>query len=218
MSVRALVKSIPLAASAYALLRLVRGRNARFASDYQNNSGVGSSLESTRLISRSLRDSFDALSVRSVLDIPCGDFAWMQRVDLHGIDYTGADVIKELIAMHQHTHSGPEKHFKVLDLVTTDLPEVDLIFCRDCLVHFSNRLAKRALANIKRSGSRYLLTTTFPARHSNPRIVTGSWRPINLCAQPFNLPPPLHVLNEGHPEPFTDKSLGLWKISDVPSF
>jgi SAM-dependent methyltransferase len=218
MTVRALIKSIPLAASAYALLRLVRGRNARFASDYQHNSGVGSNLEATRVISRSLRDSFDALSVRSVLDIPCGDFVWMQHVDLRGIDYTGADVIEELIVRHQQTHSGPQKHFTVLDLVTADLPQVDLVFCRDCLVHLSNRLARRALANIKRSRSRYLLTTTFPDRDSNPRIVTGNWRSINLCAAPFNLPPPLRVLTEGYPEPYSDKSLGLWKVSDIPSF
>jgi hypothetical protein len=95
---------------------------------------------------------------------------------------------------------------------------VDLIFCRDCLVHFSHRLLRKAVNNIKRSQSRYLLTTTFPGRLTNAGIVTGHWQPLNLCAPPFNFPHPIRLLDEGHPAPYQDKSLGLWRIDDLPTF
>jgi hypothetical protein len=108
----------------------------------------------------------------------------------------------------------------VQDLVTADLRQVDLVlvFCRDCLVHLFNRLAGRALANIKRSGSRYLLTTTFPGRDSNPG--NRDWQLAShqsLCPaiQPATASSGAH---EEYPAPYSDKSLGLWKISDIPSF
>ena len=106
--------------------------------------------------------------------------------------------------------------FHVGDVLTESLPKADVVLCRDCLVHFSARNVRRAVANIIRSGSTYLLTTTFPRRHSNRTIVTGDWRPLNLCAAPFNFPQPLQVISEEHPEPYADKSLGLWRISDLP--
>jgi hypothetical protein len=218
MQLRDAIKKLPFAPPAFALIRLLRGRKARFTADYSKNSGVGSDLNSTKTIANALRYSLDSLAVQSMLDIPCGDFRWMQTVDLGRITYIGADIIEPLIASHQTCHASAQKTFRTLDIVTDDLPEVDLIFCRDCLVHFSHRLLKKAVKNIKRSGSRYLITTTFPEHSKNNGIVTGYWQPLNLCAPPFNFPPPLQLINEGHPAPYQDKSLGLWNIRDLPTF
>ena len=77
----------------------------------------------------------------------------------------------------------------------------------------------RALANFRRSGSRYLLATTFPRRAGNPAIFTGEWRPLNLEAAPFNFPPPLRRLAEGYTLEdgrFADKSLALWPLAAIP--
>jgi hypothetical protein len=218
VNLRAALRRLPLLPQAYALLRLARGRNARFAADYSRNSGVGSNLEATRAVSAALPGVLDSLSVRSMLDIPCGDFLWMQHVDLGRVNYTGADIIEPLIESHQILYGSEQRAFRTLDIVTSDLPKVDVIFCRDCLVHLSEKLVKRAVNNIKRSGSEYLLTTTFPAHSSNKGIVTGSWRPINLCAPPFNFPEPILVLDDKYFPPYDDKSLGLWRVEDLPIF
>jgi hypothetical protein len=64
-----------------------------------------------------------------------------------------------------------------------------------------------------------LLTTTFPAAADNEDIVTGDWRVLNLECSPFDFPPPMELLNEGCTEAggrFADKSLGLWRIADLP--
>jgi hypothetical protein len=191
------------------------GRNARFATDYRESSGVGSDLEATRAVSAALPGVIDSLSIRSMLDIPCGDFVWMRHVDIGAATYIGADIIRELILSHQRLHATNTRRFIVLDIVADDLPQVDLIMCRDCLVHFSYRLIRNAVRNIWLSQSTYLFTTTFP-EHSNSDIVTGNWRPLNLCRPPFNFPPPIQLVNEGHPPPYGDKSLGLWQISELP--
>lgn len=215
---RTAIKKLPLASSTYALMRLLRGRNARFVSDYSQTSGIGSDLNVTKSLVTALRGLLDSVSVQSMLDIPCGDFVWMQKVNLDGVNYIGADIIEPLILSHQRIYTSPQRTFRCLDIVIDELPQVDLIFCRDCFVHFSHRLLKKAVNNIKRSRSRYLLTTTFPEHPRNNGIVTGLWQPLNLCAPPFNFPPPLKIMNESQPLDPPDKSLALWDVRDLPTF
>jgi hypothetical protein len=128
--------------------------------------------------------------------------------------------VPELIARNKkgfenHTHS-----FLVADIVTDNLPQADLILCRDCLVHLSNEDVFDALKNIRQSGARYFLTTTFPL-HNNMDILNGSWRSLNLQKQPFNLPEPVEILYEDYVEmgdQYSDKALGLWDVKLIPDF
>ena len=74
----------------------------------------------------------------------------------------------------------------------------------------------RSLTNIRRSGSSYLIATTFPDPAASQDIVDGEWRPINLQAKPFDLPQPQELIREGLTESSCcDKSLALWRVSDV---
>jgi hypothetical protein len=67
---------------------------------------------------------------------------------------------------------------------------------------------------MKKSGSGYILTTTFPKK-TNYDITTGNWRPINLCAPPFNWSEPVELICENEPGDNSDKSMGLWRLSDL---
>jgi hypothetical protein len=143
----------------------------------------------------------------------------MKEVPLEGIDYIGAEIVEELVAELRERYGGPGRRFLVLDVTRDDLPRADLVLCRHCLVHLSNAYAVRAIENIARSGSRYLLATTFPTVERNKNIVSGSWRPTNLVKPPFDLPPPLRVLpdyREFYGGYFsarhTDISIGLWDL------
>jgi hypothetical protein len=151
-----------------------------------------------------------------MLDIPCGDFFWMKTLELD-VSYTGADIVGDVIEINERCYAGVRRRFVRLDLTRDDLPKADLVLCRDCLVHFSYADISRALANIRRSGSTYLLTTTFPDRTANEEIPTGSWRPINLQRPPLNFPPPLESIREGYwSEDHGRKDLSLWRIADIP--
>jgi SAM-dependent methyltransferase len=186
-------------------------------SGQESISGLGSGLDNTRVLRVALPELFRRLGIRSVLDAPCGDFRWMGQVDLRGIDYIGLDIVPDVIAENQARHPG--RRFVVGDIITGKLPAVDLVFCRDCLVHLSYDQIFSALANIAASGARYLLTTTFVERNRNADIATGDWRPINLCIPPFELPPPLQVVVEGCTENrgiYRDKALGLWDVASLP--
>jgi glycosyltransferase involved in cell wall biosynthesis len=183
----------------------------------ESRSGDGSDTKGTEAIRAALPDLFRELAIKSLLDLPCGDFKWMRLLDLD-LDYTGADIVIEVIEQNQRMYGRPGRRFQILDITKDAIPTVDLIFCRDLLVHLSFREIEDALANIALSGSRYLLTTTFPSRDLNSDVEAGQWRPLNLQRPPFSFPRPLRLIIElctewdGH---WADKSLGLWGVADI---
>lgn len=179
-------------------------------------SGEGASAHQAAAVLRHLAALIERLAIRTLLDVPCGDFAWMQHLDAD-VEYIGGDVLPELALRNQQQWGAPRRRFLPLDLLTDDLPDADLLLCRDCLVHLSVADVHAALANIRRSRCTWLLTTTFPGVTANEDIVTGDWRPLNLQLSPFALPAPYLLLDEQCTEGgglFADKSLGLWRIGE----
>ena len=228
---REIVRKLPVFPAVYLyFLRKYQQRKRNtgqiFTEIYQNNlwrgtdsvSGTGSDIQQTRIIIEELPILFKDFDIHTMLDIPCGDFNWMKTVDLTGINYVGADIVKELVEKNLAKYGDDGTQFFQLDLIKSALPKVDLIFCRDCLVHLSNNDIFGALENMCKSESTYVLTTVFPERLNNDDIETGEWRVLNLEHAPFFLPAPLKVINEGCLEyegTFPDKSLGLWLIADI---
>lgn len=183
-------------------------------------SGLGSSLVQTQVLIDTLPGLFKKYGIKTMLDIPCGDFHWMKHVDLKPVTYVGGDIVASVVERNKR-YETDNVTFKHLDLIADPLPKVDVIFCRDCLVHFAYKDLRAALANIAKSGSTYLLTTTFPGRDRNNDIATGEWRPLNLAKAPFGFPEPLELINEKCTEAdgaFTDKSMALWKIEDLKKY
>lgn len=114
-------------------------------------SGAGSDVEATDALREGLRRLIEEYQVKSLLDIPCGDGEWMSRTELPAaLEYIGADIVPELVVMNKRSRGETAKRkFCRLDITRDALPLVDLIFCRDCLGHFSNALVLQTLRNIK---------------------------------------------------------------------
>lgn len=184
-------------------------------------SGVGSELAATATLRQQLSALLRKLDVHDLLDLPCGDFTWMAHMDLSGIRYLGADIVPGLIEANTVRYAVPGRvSFRRLDLVTEALPAADMILCRDCLVHLSFVHIRAALDNIRRSGSRWLLTTTFLHLDDNRDIDDGDWRPLNFQRMPFAFPEPDAVIVEGCDEAggdYADKALALWDVARLPS-
>lgn len=185
--------------------------------DEESKSGPGSNLLQTTNVRAILSSLLRELEVKTLLDIPCGDFHWMKEVDLSAYAYCGADIVSDIVRRNELMYSNNKRRFIWVDITTSKIPRTDFLFCRDCLVHFSYEDIKNAVKNIKNSGSKYLLTTTFVSR-SNKDITTGGWRPVNLEAPPFLFPKPLRLYNEDCSEgygQYKDKSLALWTIDSL---
>lgn len=182
-----------------------------------SKSGSGSDLEQTREIINLLPQLLRRYEIKSILDVPCGDFYWMQHVDLSGIDYLGADIVSKIVANNNSAYASDTIRFQELDVVNESLPKVDLVICRDLLVHLKNHQIKDALDNIKRSGSKYLLTTSFKNTTQNAdNDNIGFWRPINITLEPFNMTAPIDEIFENCTEAngrYNDKYLLLFRIN-----
>lgn len=190
---------------------------------YQNNvwgdkesiSGSGSNVHQTRQLVALISDILKKMEIKTFLDLPCGDFNWMHKVDLSAINYVGGDIVESIVDENNRKFKSQRMKFQVLNIITDQLPEADLLLCRDCFVHLSNAKVMQALENIKKQKIKYLLTTSFPATKHNVDILTGEWRPLNLELPPFNLRP-VALFNEGCTEneerDYSDKTLLLIKL------
>jgi hypothetical protein len=186
--------------------------------DMESRSGKGSNLEATAHIRKVLPELLRLIGVRSLLDIPCGDFHWMQQVELGVDEYVGADIVADLVKHNQITYGRPGRRFVQLNLIEDPLPACEVVFCRDCLVHLDFASIALAVRNIKKSGAEYLITTTFPGLDRNRNKLTGKFRPLNLALEPFNWPQPMELIDECLGQERYQgkrKSLGLWRIDDI---
>lgn len=180
-------------------------------------SGGGSSLEATRRLTAKLPEVLSFLTVKSFLDCGCGDLTWIPTVDMTGIHYTGIDISQK--AVSGHVDNYPDKHFKVGCICSEPLPEVDLAFSRDVLVHLPFKLIWGFLKRLRLSGTKHLMTTSFSGREENTDCKAGQWRTLNFEAPPFNFPLPLLTVNEqyeGEGGIYRDKSLCVWRVQDIP--
>ena len=181
----------------------------------ESKSGVGSELSSTVNLRKELSFLFLKYKINSILDVPCGDFNWMSQMDLSGIEYTGGDIVEELIESNRIKF--PNIEFLQVDITKDSLVKSDLVLTRDCFAHLSNKKIIDAIENIKNSGSRYLLTTSFTKFCDNFNIEDGDWREINLMIPPFNLKP-IYLINEMCIESYpmaTDKCMLLFDLKDL---
>lgn len=181
-------------------------------------SGEGSNAAQTHRLRNELPLLLRKLNIQTLLDIPCGDFHWMQQVDLKPTQYIGADIVPQLVQRNEQLYADEQRHFVLADLTSDALPKADLIFCRDCLVHLSLADILLAMDNIRASDATYLMVTHFPEESQNKDIVTGGWRPLNFCLSPFNFPEPMETINENCSEmdgAFQDKCMALWRIKDM---
>lgn len=186
-------------------------------------SGYGSSIDYTVALREQLAQLLRDLRVKTLFDAPCGDFNWMRLVDQPaGMSYVGADIVDDLVAANTARYSDSHRRFMAFDIITDTFPSADLWLCRDCLFHLSYSDIYRALSGFVRSGIPYVLTTTYINTRAlvattfvNRDIVTGDWRLIDLCSEPFGLPAQAEreILDFVPPE--LPKKLCLWTRAQV---
>lgn len=184
-------------------------RSAAWGSS-ESLSGPGSERNSG-----SVRQALIALSqivekyeVRSVADIPCGDFNWMPEfLEKHpSVAYAGYDIVGGLVSQNRKSH--PAVKFYVLDITEQVPPRADLIFSKDLVNHLLDRDVWKALANMIRSGATYLMITSNSVSTPNedlPRNVGGMSRLLNLRTEPFSFPTPI----------YEDGYLAVWRTKDL---
>lgn len=145
--------------------------------------------------------------VRSIADIPCGDFNWMPvfLAQHPEIAYRGFDIVPALIEGNRRKHPGIA--FEILDVTREVPPRADLIFCKDLFNHLRYADVRRAIDNMAASGSGLLLASNnFGSRNVElHRAFAGETRGLDICVAPLACPPPI----------WSTHYLGLWRLAEL---
>jgi hypothetical protein len=190
---------------------------AKFTAIYYTNlwgipetrSGAGSTRRSFSVLiaAHAIAQAVREHGVRSINDIPCGDFHWMQHVlpTLGQVRYLGFDIVNSAVRRNRKRH--PEHEFHVLDITADVPPPADLIFCKDLLNHLSDADVRRAISNMRRSGSKFLLASNNRVDENVPlsEMRKGS-RLLDITEPPFRYPRPLWT---------TSDYMSFWRLADM---
>lgn len=190
------------------------------SSEQESVSGPGSTLAATSLLLKNLRGALNNLSIRSLVDAPCGDLNWMKYLEYDLDLYIGIDIVPELIKKLRADPILLARHFQLNNIVTDVLPSADAIFCRDFFVHLPFIMINNAIEMWRIAGFKYAMVTTFPDHAENTDCQIGSWRALNFCAAPFNWPEPILIVSEFPDDmdwEYRDKSIGIWDLENIPN-
>jgi hypothetical protein len=175
--------------------------------EQDSSSGVGSTRLATDELAVGLATFVREVGCRRLVDIGCGDFNWMQRVE-GDFDYLGIDVVPQVIAENTARYGNGRRKFLCLDATRSKLEPGDVAVCREVLFHLSFADGQRLLRNIRAAGFAYALFTTDTAIWFNSDIRSGDFRRINLQRPPFNLQPPRRELQDDKVS--AGRVLGVW--------
>jgi len=182
--------------------------------DATPGSGEGSTLAATARLRDVLPSLLSELNVHTLLDIGCGDFTWMQHVELEQ-NYVGVDVVDSVIEKNRKLYERPGRIFAVADATADDLPEADAAMCREVLFHLSFEDIKKLLGNLLSKKRSYLIITSDTRTLFNSDIPTGDFRPLNLEARPLRFPPPDRVIDDAAVSP--GRIIGVWNVKNLES-
>lgn len=172
-------------------------------------SGGGSTLAFTESIRAGLAEWLARHEIGSMVDLPCGDFNWMRLVQFPaGMRYTGIDIVPALIEANRAKYEAPGRTFELGDIIAGPVPPAEVYFCRDVFIHFPNDAVEQSIANVRATGARYLIASTFPDVTEKVDTVFPNSRRQNLAlflGEPEEL---LEDFGDGR----TDKFMGVWKL------
>ena len=202
----------------------------------ESRSGPGSTLEETRLLREEIKKLIAEKGIKSVVDIPCGDFHWMKEIVFNFDYYTGGDIVEKAIETNNEKYGNSRIKFIHFDLVNDTIPEGDLLIVRDVIGHFPLEDGKKIIDNILKSNCKYLLSTSWAKKvdqgwskcnptdvhRENEGVDYGRFYPVNLMAAPFNFPEADVYLEEDvrvdNWENGNRKVLALWDLQKVRDY
>jgi SAM-dependent methyltransferase len=152
-------------------------------------SGRGALLERSLSVVAFIRERIADGSVRSIVDVGCGDLTYMSaipEVTSGQVDYRGIDIVPELIEEHRRLAWGS---FDVGDITSPRFrARADLVVVKDVLFHLTNEQALVAVDNLRASRWRWLLLTSSPTDSNKDRVFDHwHWAPLNVTLPPFSL-------------------------------
>lgn len=165
--------------------------------------GCGSMVKNMTNVIKQIPEILKQFDINNVLEIGCGDLNFAKHCVLNqNVNYTGVDI----------TRFKTWDDYPNLNLIQKNIQEFEkiesqMIICRDLFIHLPNEIILNILKKIKCD---FLLTTNYLVKDNSNRKknICGSYSPINIEIEPFNLGKPILSIKEYS----EGKALSLWKF------
>lgn len=155
----------------------------------RGTSGLGSRVENAKPYMDFLQAFLKNNNVKSVVDVGCGDWSFSKYIDWNGAFYSGYDIVKSVIEENKKQYSHPNRLFVYEDALSCDLPQADLLICKDVLQHLPHADIFTFLKQL--SKFKYCLIMNdvdFDTETSlNNDVVKGDYRTLDLTKKPFEI-------------------------------
>lgn len=156
--------------------------------DGESKSGEGSSLYFTENYREELLSIIEKYSIKKILDCSCGDWNWMSKISDNLIDYTGIDIVDELVKTNNEKFGSENVRFISKDM-NSFLDETnenyDLIICRHTLEHLPTDYNLKMI-NLSREKTKYFLISSQDSNDNSEINFDGcAYRRMNLLLEPY---------------------------------
>ena len=137
-------------------------------SDEQFFSGTGSLPINSKVYIEWINQFLKIKNIKSIVDLGCGDFRVSKQLDLKDINYTGCDVVPQLIEHNNETFGNDKISFQQCNIIENPLPEGELCLIRQVFQHLSNKSILSTLQKMKKY--KYILITDFQPHADTKKI------------------------------------------------
>lgn len=149
--------------------------------------------------------------IKSILDMPCGDFSWMSELIQmnNNVLYTGYDIVKEIIDLNNKRFSSDKIKFFVKDIVEEEsFDDFDFVFVRDFFIHIMNDDIIKIINVIKKSKIKFFACSSSANINFNKDVIIGRYRQLNIEIKPFYLDKVFLKISEG----IDDRYINIYKL------
>jgi SAM-dependent methyltransferase len=152
--------------------------------EWNGGSGPGSHPSNTAKYVKFLNSFIRENSIKSILDIGCGDWQLMSMVDLSGVRYKGIDISP--VATSIARSKAPAGTDISNENIENIIGSFDLVHIKDVLQHLEFSECRRILEIISSRHKSALVVNEHPSASND--IKNGQYRPLSIVAEPLCWP------------------------------
>ena len=171
---------------------------------------AGNAVQNAKNIIQEMPRIFKKYRIKTMFDIGCGNVAWMREANFTGVQYTGGDIVNDLV--EENKMNFPDLAFMHFNIVEQIPKRYDLLFLRSVFIHLEIKDVLAAIRNIKQSGSKYIILNSHIGVEDNKETSCLMLKKRDFMKPPFGLPKPLYSFDEnGHGV----CQICLWRVKDL---
>jgi hypothetical protein len=156
---------------------------------WSGGSGPGSDASANQPYMRFVEKFIRKERISRVVDVGCGDWQFSRLMNWYDADYEGFDVAESVISNNQVAFGGGRISFRSYSGDFTELPQADLLICKDVLQHLSNSKVCQFVDILPKFKFALITNCVDPKLKApnNDEIRDGDFRYLDLRDAPFHV-------------------------------